>query len=171
MSEPSRTPSSTSTTTTWWSPTSEFVIQVNLTYYTCFIPNFHKKFIKMGPKHVRPFYYTFIDIDNHNLVVPYKWVMTTTTWWSPTSEFVIKVVQQRAPTKLYLSSGALLAPTPLWLSPDSICGSSDIFSWNMTTIERGWHTIIKYRSRFNNRFFCRIKRSQKSTTTRFTSSL
>ena len=40
MSDPSRTPSSTSTTATWWSPTSKFVIQVNLTYYTCFMPNF-----------------------------------------------------------------------------------------------------------------------------------
>merc|ERR1712115_448359 len=40
MSDPSRTPSSTSTTATWWSPTSEFVIQVNLTYYTCFMSNF-----------------------------------------------------------------------------------------------------------------------------------
>ena len=33
-------PPSTSTTATWWSPTSEFVIKVNLTYYTCFMPNF-----------------------------------------------------------------------------------------------------------------------------------
>ena len=24
----------------WWSPTSEFAIKVNLTYYTCFMPNF-----------------------------------------------------------------------------------------------------------------------------------
>merc|ERR1711911_98663 len=40
MSDPSRTPSSTSTTATWWSPTSEFVIKVNLKYYTCFMPNF-----------------------------------------------------------------------------------------------------------------------------------
>ena len=29
-----------SDTATWGSPTSEFVIKVNLTYYTCFIPNF-----------------------------------------------------------------------------------------------------------------------------------
>ena len=37
---PSSGPPSTSTTATWWSPTSKFVIQVNLTYYTCFMPNF-----------------------------------------------------------------------------------------------------------------------------------
>ena len=82
----------------------------------------------MGPIHVRPFQDTLIDVDNHNLVVPYKrvhhlsqldifymfytyffirnllrWVLDmsdpsrtpstseTTTWWSPTSEFVIDV--------------------------------------------------------------------------------
>ena len=32
MSDPSRTPSPTSTTTTWWSHTSEFVIEVKLKY-------------------------------------------------------------------------------------------------------------------------------------------
>ena len=36
---PSRIPSSL-TTTTWWSPRSELVIEVNLIYYTCFMPNF-----------------------------------------------------------------------------------------------------------------------------------
>ena len=120
---PSRTPSSTSTTATWWSPTSE-VIKVNL-----FVILVNKESIKTGPRHVRPFLSTLIDVDNRNLVVPHKrvchqsqlhivymfytyffsrnplrWVpdmsdpsrtpsstLTTATWWSHTSEFVIEV--------------------------------------------------------------------------------
>ena len=67
ISDSSRTPSSTQTTATWWSPTTSSSSKSTSHIIHALYLIFHKESIKMGPRHIRPFQNTLIDVDNHNL--------------------------------------------------------------------------------------------------------
>ena len=83
MSCSSRTPSSTSTTATWWSITSQFVIKVKLKYCTCFMSNCSWRI------HRHRSQTDMSDPARHfNPITPSS-TSTMSTRWSPISELAV----------------------------------------------------------------------------------